>query len=389
MAKLGAPNSGSHLRSGLVVVALVSLAVAGLRHAGLLAGFEYLALETFQLFAPPSSLKTTVRIIGIGDACFKSRFQGRYPLAAGGVKEIISAVAKGNPKLIAVDLDTSAWSPDDLNDLPTSVPIVWARDMMRADNSYCALPVAGGAKGLYDQYTGLAAVPADADGVVRRYHRVIPVRGVCGDAGAREEPIQSFPWAVATVHQSAKPDRVRQPDNPELVLNFFGDVFDLEYLSAEVAIRSSYAAGSDWAVRGPVTGRIALIGGIYHAARDTHATPRGILSGVQITAQAIESELNHRGLRIVNEGLLLVSELVTGIALVLLHSVSSYGARWLARLLIFAILALSGSWLAFSSAALWANHVPVLAAVFIHEAYQLARANQNLRKKLGETYQAV
>ena len=48
-------------------------------------------------------------------------------------------------------------------------------------------------------------------------------------------------------------------------------------------------------------GKIVLIGGAYHEARDEYFTPLGVMKGVELNALAIQSDLGGGGIHEVNE----------------------------------------------------------------------------------------
>ena len=359
----------------LLIILVISSIVAWLHSAGLLEGFESLALDTLQIVGPEPNLESHLRIVSIGDDYFVNQLHGSYPLDPAGVAKVVTTVAQGSPSLIAVDLDTSRWSPEDYKLVPNNIPIVWARDIMRSRGAFCALPVLDN-KGLLDRYTGIAGEPADRDGVVRRYDRVINIE-MCNSMGqARPEPVQTFPWAVASYVLKIPPEEVRNPVQNELVLNFFGDRFDTKPIPIEIVMQLADKPDSDFSTRGPLTGKIALIGGYYHAAHDIHTTPRGPMPGVEITAQAIESELNARGLHAINEIRMTAVEIGFGLVLIAIHRISGVRTGLLLSLLAFLIIGPIGSYIAYSSYALWANFIPVLIAVLMHEFYDQARSHE-------------
>jgi CHASE2 domain-containing sensor protein len=389
-----------HLRRGIPVVLAVSVGVLFLEWAGFFRTLQDLALITFQVL-DTGHTESAITIVEISDGLFDDKnfaFKGQYPLAAGGVKDIIVAIAKGKPKVIGIDLNTAQWLGSDLDDLKrrltelqNQAPLIWARDMVSVGGSrqYCAGSTAGN-NGLYDRYTGIAAVPADWDGVVRRYHRVLPVLGLCSDASEREM-IQSFPWAVATlVEQGVPAEKVRAPDATELVLNFYGDRFNFRPLPAEAALKQADEPG--WAVDGAVTGRIALIGGSYHAAHDVQVTPVGIRSGAQIVAQAIQSELSGRGVHPFDAVRMTLVEAFLGFLLIGVHTLLSGIKALIATGVLFLGIAFGGSELTYSSYAQWVDCIPMLIAVVFHEFYHQAKTDRkelNLLRKAQHSPQAL
>ena len=105
---------------------------------------------------------------------------------------LLDDIAKGDPALIGVDIDTSAPQfRDEFEEGKNWPPVVWEREVRELpenDTSYTLEPldVLGGKPNLdYSKNSfGLGLLIDDADGVTRRYRRLIQTR-----AG----PLASFP----------------------------------------------------------------------------------------------------------------------------------------------------------------------------------------------------
>ncbi len=50
------------------------------------------------------------------------------------------------------------------------------------------------------------------------------------------------------------------------------------------------AKSEAWSTNSPLKGKIVLLGGMYHAARDSYSTPHGPRYGVELIAQALATE---------------------------------------------------------------------------------------------------
>jgi CHASE2 domain-containing sensor protein len=372
---------------------LVTAFVAYWLHArGILIGFETLALETFAIVHEKTIPAPHVTIINITDDYYNQHFRGKYPLQGKDLDDLIVVIANGNPRLIAIDLDSSLWTDADVKTLPTKPSIVWARDIKRVhldqgQDVYCGLGVLGGAKGIDDQFTGIAAFPADVDGIVRSYPRFLQVSGLCHDQSTNAANVQSFPWAVAATYREQSVHDL--PFNePDLILNFLGDRFVCPQLTADDVMQAANEPNSAWATQGPLRGRIALLGGTYHAAHDEHATPRGIISGVEIVAQAIETDLTGGGIRASNERRMLLLEIGLGAILLVFGAFLPVHRAAVVSLVVFVILAPVASFLSFSTKTQWANFVPMLFAAVIHSVWHSAR-EQNVEGKESEPVAAT
>jgi CHASE2 domain-containing sensor protein len=368
----------------LALTLIVSAITWSLNHAGVLNRFAATGLDAFNILQKVRDPADVV-LIAITDEDYTSKelFNATSPLACEVVKKVILAIAAGGPRVIGVDLDTSSHGFDCLK-LDPSVPplVVWVQDAEwdAVNRRFTPIPVLSGlpdAKRPQDR-TGLGELPQEADGVIRRYHRKLPV--VDGEAAT------TFPWAVIEAACSAKCtkccDAVRESagslEEP-LRLNFSGERFDFQPLSVHYVLQLANTEG--WKESSPIRDKIVLLGGDYRAARDTHVTPVGTMNGVQILAQAIESDLNGLGIRTVNEVFAFVLETVLGLFLAwVLHRLDDRLTLVLViSLIAMPVLSIVGSYFAFKTFALWFNFVPVVVSVLIHQLYEHAREYQRLR----------
>jgi CHASE2 domain len=366
------------------VIVIVSLATQLLDRIGFLDHFETAGLDAFNLLRPARD-PTDIVVVGILDEDYDAPglFNATSPLRCDSVRRILKVIAEGRPTVIGVDLDTSAAGFGCL-DIPREwPPIVWVQDAIWKPGRRIFAEIAplggGGPRRAVDQQ-GLGVMPQDADGVIRRYYRELPLAN--GRFG------RTFPWAVVKTActagcQACCRVTAAADESPReaLRLNFAGERFNFAPLSVSYVLRMANAPG--WQTNGPLTGKIVLLGGAYRPARDTQVTPVGTMNGVQIMAQAIESELHGGGIRPLNEGLALALDFVSGWILVLIqYRFRDRLALALAiSLLVIPLLCLVGSYVAFSTLALWFNFVPVVVSVLIHELYEHAREYQELRAR--------
>jgi CHASE2 domain-containing sensor protein len=260
---------------------------------------------------------------------------------------------------------------------------VWARDAIWHDEEHAfeLLPVLGGQVALRtNDRAGVVQFPLDADGVIRRYVRSVPVRG--------GHEAESFPWVVVraagTADSSADAPEHSEGGHGALRLNFAGERFGFSPLSVgSVLAIAEQGDATGWRTSGPLAGRIALLGGYYRAARDVHATSVGPMNGVQILAQAIESELHHGGIRPINHWLAILLEILSGVLLVVVHQRlhARPGRALIVSILLIPLLVLASSLIAFSTLALWFSFVPVTVSVLIHQLWDHTREYQKLKAR--------
>jgi CHASE2 domain-containing sensor protein len=382
LKRLAASDYWRHLwRAKWVILAITGGAFL-LSSAGMLDRFETAGLDTFNILKSPADPKHVV-IVGIDDHDYQYLFNSTSPLASAEVEKILKAIAAAQPRVIGVDLDTASKGFTGLQTPPSAPPIVWGRDAVWDDakKQFTPLLVLGGSNPTRQMdVAAIAQFPIDSDGIIRRYRRTFPV-----SAGA---PEPSFPWAVT--------EKACPPQNPMegcagvdpqeqsargLVLNFAGQRFNFTPLSASVVLEA--AAQPQWSINSPLRGRIVLLGGAYRAARDLYVTPVGPMQGVQLMAQAIETELSGGGIRPLNEAAAILLDLLSGAILVLISYRYHGRLGWalLMSLLALMVLPLVSSFFAFSTFARWFNFVPIAVGVLLHQFYEHAREYQRLRQQ--------
>jgi CHASE2 domain-containing sensor protein len=361
----------SYAEVGLVVLA-VSLAVHFLQHGLWLTGFETSALDSFLILRAEPRRSEDVVLVEIDEEAYQTDFHSTSPLDPMSLSRLLDAVAMGGAQVIGVDLDTSDSRFKALN--PARWPhAVWARAAeIDSDGKAVALGVLGGqeAPGVR---SGIAAAPLDTDCRVRRFRRAFEQPG-----GGRAVP--SF--AQAMVAASGR-GRSGEPEK-EIELNFFGDRYTFATYHARDVIQGAQLPG--WRRQQPFSGRIVLLGGTYKAARDSYFTALGEdgrrKSGLEIVADMVQSVIDRRGIRPANKLLMVIVEVLSSLLIVFINHRAQHkkeiGKALVWSLTITFVAAPLGSLLAFSTLAYWANFVPILVGVTIHQLYDQAKHYRDL-----------
>lgn len=219
-----------------------------------------------------------VVIVSITRGDHERLFKSQQPLDALVLQDLISRIVDGSPRVIAVDLDTSDKRFQYLGASFAFPRMIWARDIEKQESGgIAAKDFLGGVHDSPGQQGALAMLYDDpSDKVTRRYRRLINT-----DQG----PLPSFPWLVAReaddrlASAAASPDEVRSIRYTKL---------DRLEFPASLVVLTSF----DWARR--IEGKIVLVGGRYDD-RDLRYTPLGDMYGVDILANAIETELRGGG----------------------------------------------------------------------------------------------
>jgi CHASE2 domain-containing sensor protein len=401
----GGVSLGGRLRRAVPVILIFILLTSLLEYGGWLRSFETAALDTFVLLKKPLEDEHVV-IVGITREDYREVFGGRSPLDPARLKEVIDAIAKGNPALIGVDLDTSSEAFRGLQPPPAPV-VVWARGAERA-----ALRQQGDAgvaeigKGLLrgvlpfvfrpeeERFSvsevlgrdgnalpsGVALLPRDSDGAIRRYRRSFKTWEP--DAPSMD----SFSWAVVKEYRKSKGGAPEQADESgEIwVMNYAVKEHSFKPISVKEVLNLYQGAG--WqGERGPLKDKIVLLGGVYPESRDQHYTPAGSRYGVELLAYAVESDLQGITIRPPSKYLVGLIELLIGFVLVLVHARFGKRPKHLRYTLVAVpLLALLASLFVFSSLALWAIFLPTLLAVLFQQLYEDVQRYREL--KVDELY---
>jgi CHASE2 domain-containing sensor protein len=227
-----------------------------------------------------------VAIIVIDDGDYQKLFQSKSPLDPNALLSLINAIAAGRPRLIGVDIDTSdpqfkamaipSWWP----------PIIWhrgVRDDLTADIQLDRLRPADilGGRDPLNSNSGLVLLIDTEDSVTRRYQRLI---------NTSEGTLPSFPWAVASRFDPTL-TKTLTPSSDQLAIRYSRGANRFRLAASRV---HELSKGSGWASHSPIEGRIVLLGGEF-GSFDRHETPLGRMPGVEIMANAIETELSGGG----------------------------------------------------------------------------------------------
>jgi hypothetical protein len=414
-----------------VVVGVTSLVLL-LEWLSWLDGLENYALDRI-LRTNWSHQSDQIVLISIGEKDYESPdfFRATSPLNPAKIREAIEFIAKSNPSVIGVDLDTGAKGYAEPPISTHGVRIVWARPATVTkekeepllpfghDHSFQVVPgdfVGGKSQDsiradLLETVpsSGVAIIPSDSDHVLRRYLRTFQLadhterpngsNSVAGAEGVYQ--IDSLPWAIVKEYCDyclRSPDNGRSigPNRAEAILDeakkgrgeSHGRVFNFSYNPRRFRqidfsdFVKQQRAGLWPATGSPLEGRIVLLGGEYAEARDVHFTPVGERFGLELVAEAVDGEIERRFASHFAKGIEILLDLAAGIALVWMHLWLRRGwAIYATAVLIFAVSVVC-SIVAFRSAAYWFNFTAVLVGVWIHLLWHGSSTKRKVQKEL-------
>lgn len=385
-----------HLLRAFPVFLVVTLLTLLLEYAGWLRGFETAALDTWLRLIKPITPQF-VRVVSINEDDYRDIFGHKSPLDPQTLKTLIQAIAQGDPLVIGVDIDTSAaeWrntAADFVTPAGGRTDIVWEQEAIGEAEQLTPLKILGGAEITPVPLSGIAGLFQDWDGVIRRYQRHFQTTRV---KEGQAKLIDSFPWAVVKAfHQKSSqesrlPNKLRKAIEAEArggrkiederLLNFSGNRYDFQPYAASFVLSAHEAAW--WKEKSPFRGKIVLLGGSFRAGRDVYTTPLGMTTGIQLMAQAVESELQGRGIYHSNKFLMILFDFVAWIALVAVYYFCRLSVALWTSIVAIPLLSLTGSLFAFSSLAYWADFAPVVLGVLIHQLYDHAQEYRRLLKE--------
>jgi serine/threonine protein kinase len=265
-------------RAAIAVSSLLLLAV------GCTGTSHRIAADIEATLAPavPPHLRTVLVSIGADD--YQRLFKGTSPLDPQPLQKLVSRIMAGGPAVLGVDIDTSA---PPFASLPRAIDtaalgrIVWGRDIAQTsdvDALPAPRPLLGGG-GLPESIrSGLAVSVVDGStGTVRWWRRSVPTAQ------------GHLPSLAAELTRHEGPAPMGGGDPSALRSVRFATTERLE-LPASVVL----ADGFQW--RDRIRDRVVLLGGRYDRA-DVHATARGLMSGLEILANTVETERTGRAYR--------------------------------------------------------------------------------------------
>lgn len=225
-------------------------------------------------------------LITIDDADYRSLFKATSPLNSEKLIELIQAIRNYKPRVLGVDLLTGDWPPRSRMLGDDNPPVAWARDGLEESLSGVLI---------WNRVAGYAVPPAtlcyaapigrpDPDGSVRHYSTSVHTQG----SGSGETGIfPTLPVVLASSFPDKPLDCRSRPNLSIKRIKFTGPNHFFDHLRASDVLRDSSGL-----LRTHFQGKIAILGGTYAAARDQYASAGGFLSGLDILAHSVETELS-------------------------------------------------------------------------------------------------
>jgi CHASE2 domain-containing sensor protein len=299
-----APEPRERLGAPRIVGLIAIIALVGY----VLARFEVLGLESLiwgevaAIHPAGESDLNRIVIVAISQDEYDHDFGGQSPLNPVKLVNDLIRIAHAGPKLVVVDIDTShpkylrqpgnrPWALAEI--APWRDRFLWARPVAQKGDGYIPEAVLGedappGSR-LWSE-SGATAFPLDPNRAVSTYLRqFITERG----------RLDTLPYAAAVRVLPA--DRVERlpPDDRKRLLSLWGGPLRPEDACTESSRPKGtfLACSMRAALAHPVILRdkIVIVGGLYREFNDFHETVSGKLPGVEIIADALETEAGGGG----------------------------------------------------------------------------------------------
>jgi CHASE2 domain-containing sensor protein len=135
---------------------------------------------------------------------------------------------------------------------------------------------------------------------------------------------------------------------------------------------------------------IVLIGGTYGMARDEYLTPLGKMAGVELLANAIETEIN-RGIGALSPWALILLDLVMGTLIVLIYFLlpgKPLAAMLSSILVAFAVPLLIGL-ISFYGLTVFLNFAPIMLGMVVHQMYEGTKEAVKLQGEIEEKERVI
>ncbi len=307
----------------MLIGLLVSVAVTALSRTGILAGWETRAVDAF-LFLRERVPAPEIVLVVIDDDAFAALGQ-RQPLPRRYLADLADFLLRSGARVVAFDLVVTTPSQPDDDQALVATARRWAAERPGAlVFASLAVPEAGTrAYTLLPPFSpeltallGFANAPVGADGVVRRFTPALTASGggripalslaaLAGSTGlGAGELVARLGAARATIPLPVRDEHGRLARAETSLAQLGGIPWRIDYTGPPGAFTSFPSeplvalarSGTTPDADNPFRDRIVLVGATFLESRDSFPTPTGLMSGVEIQANMVNTLLARRTL---------------------------------------------------------------------------------------------
>jgi CHASE2 domain-containing sensor protein len=198
------------------------------------------------------------------------------------------------------------------------------------------------------------------DKVTRRYRRVIETQ---------DGMLPSFPWAITEAYLQDRPvDSAQlQASSDDLLIRYSGNREGSHRL--KLSATKLEELSKNWPTASPIRGKIVLLGGSY-LGQDRHDTPIGQLTGLEVMANVIETELSGGGYKAPSRAILFLLELFEAFVLILLFHILRLRWALVWSLVLIPLMAVVCSTFAYGDKHHFIQFALVLLGLLVFELYE-------------------
>ena len=359
-------------------------------HTGLFTELETTFLDTqMRLHAPAAESDVVIVDITQEDFEDKNTFNGETrPLNVNALQKLVAAISEGQPCVIGVDVDTSFDQFKDFQISNIPPPVVWSRSAELSDDvtqKHVPLKVLGRQDSALIEKSGLPITKSEK-GVARFYSRLIETT---------QGNLPSFAWAIFREGKNRTCAGIEFPDLKEstdpIIIGYSRGVNGADgggrtRITAGNLLK--LAGGPNWKNNDLIRNRIVLLGGSY-LGEDKHETPLGVMNGLEIMANVIESELRGGGTKPPAFLSVVLLQIFDGFLLITLFQIFPWRKALLLGLPLVIFLSLACSFFTYYSFSHWVLFLPVMIGVALTELFEEAKLHfkHRYRREITATYQ--
>ena len=123
---------------------------------------------------------------------------------------------------------------------------------------------------------------------------------------------------------------------------------------------------------GLFNGQVVVLGGKYRVARDQYSTPKGLMNGCEIIAQAVAAEIEGTSISAASRWMTGLLMIAGGLITLAVYHWLKFRIAFLVSLALIPTLSIASNWILFHRLAAWGAMIPLVIAVIVAELYSKA-----------------
>ena len=333
--------------------------------------------------------ESPVVVVDIGQEDFEEIFDAKTrPLDPAGLQRLVEAVAAGSPCAVAVDIDTSFEQFNSFKVSDTMSNFVWSRSSIVSNSEnekLIPLRVLGRDDPVLYSRSGLPLLGDSERKITRYYSQTIETT---------DGPLPSLAWRLFKESRDRKCPGMTFPDLKQetgsFIIGYSCGPDGLGRIKIPAKHILSMAASDDWANNDLIRGKIVLIGGSY-LNEDRYDTPIGVMNGVEIHANVVETELRGGGVKPPGLATVILLQIFDGFLLLGLYQVFTWRKAALLSVPLILVFSFACSFLTYYSFSYWLLFLPVMIGVALTQLFDEAKDHfkNRYKREIREGYENI